>query len=69
MGDGAVEANIEDSGTGDNDAPLTLNQLAQLERQKGIKFPDALPNSCPSTALGRHCKTRIASPYSAALTL
>jgi hypothetical protein len=35
-----VEENTEDSGQGDNDSPLTLDQLAQLERQKGIKFPD-----------------------------
>src|SRR6516164_1566016 len=57
-----AEENTEDSGEGNNDSPLTLDQLAQLERQKGIKFPDAYKEFLSTYGAGDFGSVTVLSP-------
>lgn len=57
-----AEENTEDSGEGNNDSPLTLDQLAQLERQKGIKFPDAYKEFLSTYGAGDLGSVTVLSP-------
>jgi hypothetical protein len=57
-----VEENTEDSGEGDNDSPLTLARLAQLECQKGIKFPDAYEEFLSTYGAGDFGSVTVLSP-------
>ena len=57
-----VEANTKDSGEGDNDSPLTLAQFAQLERQKGIQFPDAYKEFLSTYGAGDFGSVTVLSP-------
>ena len=57
-----VEANTEDSGEGDNDSPLSLAQLAQLEREKGIQFPDAYKEFLSRYGAGDFGSVTVLSP-------
>jgi hypothetical protein len=59
---GLVEENTEDSCEGANDSPLTLAQLAQLERQQGIKFPSAYKEFLSTYGAGDFGSVTVLSP-------
>ena len=57
-----VEGNTKDSGEGGNDSHLTLDQLAQLERQKGIQFPSAYKDFLSRYGAGDFGSLTVLSP-------
>jgi hypothetical protein len=57
-----VEDCSDESGEADRDAPLTLAELARLERQKGVRFPPFYKDFISTYGAGEFGSVTVLSP-------